>query len=93
MRHDLSHAETEAAFNAALWGPEPPAGITAPEQSEVAQRFKVYRNNVRHSLTRALAARFPVIEQLVGAAFFTAMARVFFRLSAPVRPCHAILGK
>jgi hypothetical protein len=86
MRHDLSHEETEAAFNAALWGPEPPAGITAPEQSEVAQRFKVYRNNVQHSLTRALAARFPVIEHLVGAEFFTAMARVFIAAAPPSDP-------
>lgn len=92
MRHDLSHAETEAAFNAALWGPEPPAGITAPEQSEVAQRFKVYRNNVQHSLTRALAARFPVIEQLVGAAFFTAMARVFIASAPPSDPVMLYWG-
>jgi hypothetical protein len=86
MRHDLSHAQTEADFNAALWGPEPPAGITAPERSEVAQRFKVYRNNVQHSLTRALAARFPVIEQLVGAEFFIAMARVFVAAAPPSDP-------
>ncbi|TQM89571.1 DNA-binding domain-containing protein [Roseinatronobacter monicus] len=86
MRHDLSHAETEAAFNAALWGAGAPAGITAPEPSEVTQRFKVYRNNVQHSLTRALAARFPVIEQLVGVEFFTAMARVFIAAAPPSDP-------
>lgn len=86
MRHDLSHADTEAAFSAALWGLDPPAGITAPDASEVAQRFKVYRNNVQHSLTRALAARFPVIEQLVGTEFFTAMARVYIAASPPQDP-------
>lgn len=86
MRHDPCHALTEAAFHAAVWGAEPPAGITAPDPDEIAQRFKVYRNNVQHSLTRALAARFPVIEQLVGAEFFTAMARVYIAASPPLDP-------
>ena len=86
VSRDLSHAATEAAFNASLWGPTPPAGITAPNPDEVAQRFKVYRNNVQHSLTRALAARFPVIEQLVGTEFFTAIARVYIAASPPSDP-------
>ncbi|MCC5955044.1 MAG: putative DNA-binding domain-containing protein [Natronohydrobacter sp.] len=86
MLHDLSHAETERAFHKAIWGIEPPAGVTAPDRADVAQRFKVYRNNVQHSLTRALAARFPVIEQLVGAEFFTAMARVFIANAPPRDP-------
>ena len=86
MLHDPSHAKTEAEFNAALWGPAPPAGLTAPDPDEIAQRFKVYRNNVQHSLTRALAARFPVIEALVGPAFFTAMARVYIAKSPPQDP-------
>ncbi|MGP9790341.1 HvfC/BufC family peptide modification chaperone [Roseinatronobacter sp. NSM] len=86
MPHDLPHARIEAAFHDALWGLDAPAGITAPDASEVAQRFKVYRNNVQHSLTRALAARFPVIEQLVGATFFTAMARAYIAQSPPQDP-------
>jgi len=86
MLRDVSHARTERAFHKALWGIDPPAGITAPDPGEVAQRFKVYRNNVQHSLTRALAARFPVIERLVGAEFFTAMARVFIATSPPTDP-------
>lgn len=86
MPHDLSHTETEREFHAALWGPEPPTGITAPDPAEVAQRFKVYRNNVQHSLTRALAARFAIVEQLVGAAFFTALARAFTANAPPRDP-------
>lgn len=86
MPRDPSHAQTEAAFCAGLWGPDPPAWVTAPDPCEIAQRFKVYRNNVQHSLTRALAARFPVIEQLVGAEFFTAMARVYISVSPPKDP-------
>ncbi len=86
MLRDLSHAQTEAAFAEALWGAEPPSGITAPDPADVALRFKVYRNNVHHSLTRALAARFPVIEQLVGADFFAAMAHVYIGASPPNDP-------
>jgi hypothetical protein len=80
------HAATEAAFHAALWQVGPPPGLTAPDPSEIARRFSVYRNNVHHALTRALAARFPVVEQLVGAEFFTAMARVFIAGAPPTHP-------
>jgi hypothetical protein len=86
MLPEMTHAETERAFHAALWAPEPPAGLTAPDPTEVAQRFRVYRNNVQHSLTRALASRFPIIEQLVGADFFTALARAFIATAPPRDP-------
>jgi hypothetical protein len=80
------HAATEAAFHHALWQAGPPPGLAAPDPTEIARRFAVYRNNVRHGLTRALAARFPVVEQLVGAEFFTAMARVFIAGAPPAHP-------
>lgn len=86
MPPEGSHARLQGGFHAALWQADPPAGITAPAPQEAAQRFAVYRNNVQHGLTRALAARFPVVEQLVGAAFFTAMARVFIAASPPADP-------
>lgn len=85
MRPDVSHAALQGAFHAALWTESPPEGLAAPAD-EVAKRFAVYRNNVRHGLTRALAARFPVIEALVGAEFFTAMAGVFIAASPPRDP-------
>ena len=81
-----THAATEAAFHAALWQVAPPPGLAAPDPSEIARRFAVYRNNVQHGLTRALAARFPVVEQLVGAEFFAAMARVFIAGAPPSHP-------
>lgn len=81
-----THAAQQEAFQAALWQPDPPAGLTAPAMAEVAQRFAVYRNNVQHSLTRALAGRFPVVEQLVGTPFFTAMARVHIAQEPPQSP-------
>lgn len=86
MLPEPGHASTEAAVHAALWQAEPPAGLAAPAPEEVARRFAVHRNNVRHSLTRALAARFPVVEALVGPAFFTAMAGVFMAETPPASP-------
>lgn len=85
-------AETQARFCAALLAPgqppAPPPGLVAPgaDAAEVARRFAVYRNNVHHGLSRALAARFPVVEQLVGAAFFAALARAFLVAHPPRTP-------
>lgn len=81
-----SHSATQRAFHAALWTADPPAGLTAPDPAEVAQRFRVYRNNVQLSLTRALAAAFPVVEHLVGAAFFAGLARAFIAACPPRNP-------
>jgi len=86
MLPEPGHAAIEAAFHAALWQADPPGGLTAPAPEEVPRRFAVYRNNVRHSLSRALAARFPVVEALVGPAFFTAMAGVFIAEAPPTSP-------
>ncbi len=80
------HAVAEAAFHAALWQAGPPPGLAAPDPSETARRFAVYRNNVHHGLTRALAARFPVVAQLVGDPFFAAMARLFIADAPPENP-------
>ncbi len=86
MRPEPTHAATEQALHAALWQPETPAGLTAPDADEVARRFAVYRNNVQHGLARALAARFPAVERLVGADFFASMARVFAAAHPPRDP-------
>lgn len=77
------HAATEAAFHAALWAPQTPPGLAG---DDVSLRFSVYRNNVQHGLTRAIAARFPVVERLVGAEFLAAMARVFAARHPPRTP-------
>lgn len=79
------HAAVQAAFHAGLWLPEAPEGFDP-------RRFAVYRNNVQHGLSRALAARFPVIERLVGAPFFAAMARVFAAQHPPASPVLAEWG-
>jgi hypothetical protein len=50
------------------------------------RRFAVYRNNIASGLSRALAARFPAAEKIVGSAFFTAMAREFVTQHPPRSP-------
>jgi hypothetical protein len=92
MLPEPSHAATQAAFHAALWQADPPPGLTASAPEELPRRFAVYRNNVRHSLSRALAARFPVVEALVGARFFSAMAGVFMAEAPPESPVLAEWG-
>lgn len=48
-----------------------------------AQRFAIYRNNVRASRTEALRQGFPVLAQLLGADYFTALAAVFILQHPP----------
>lgn len=78
-----AHAEFTARFAAALTGAVLPPGVTG---AEAETRFAVYRNNVAHSLGKALVARFPVIERLVGEAFFAAMAQVYLAAHRPESP-------
>lgn len=80
---DRTHGALEAGIFAALWQPATPPGLCAPD---LDRRFAVYRNTVQTGLIRALATRFPVIEQLVGADFFAAMARVFVCHAPPADP-------
>jgi len=93
MLPDPAHLALQARFHAGLWGGPLPDGVTAPAADEAARRFNVYRNNVRHGLSRALAARFPVIEQLVGRDFFTAMAGVFAAQHPPETPVLLAWGE
>ncbi|MCL1628986.1 MULTISPECIES: HvfC/BufC N-terminal domain-containing protein [Roseinatronobacter] len=86
MQPELTHARMQHEFRASLNTDGAPDGLIAPDPSEVAERFKVYRNNVLHSLTCALAARFPVVKQLVGADFFAPLARAYIAASPPQSP-------
>lgn len=72
-------------FAAALLDPDAPcpAGLTAWNGSDPTRRFAVYRNNVITSLIDALADTFRVTLELVGDAFFRAMAGIFVRRSPP----------
>jgi hypothetical protein len=80
------------AFAAGLRNGALPPGVTARAPDEAARRFDVYRNNVAVSLSRALAARYPVIERLVGGAFFAPLARAFAETHRPRTPVLADWG-
>ncbi len=80
-------------FAQALLDPELPcpAGLVAWNGSDPARRFQVYRNNVLVALVDALADSFTVTRELVGEAFFRAMAAAHAREHPPRSPvlaCH-----
>lgn len=60
-----------------------PPGLRAWNGSDPAARLAVHRNTVVASLVDALGETFPVVQQLVGAEFFRAMAAVFVRQAPP----------
>jgi hypothetical protein len=62
------------------------SGSPLPSEFEGLRRLAVYRNSVRGSLTDALAAAFPTVEQVVGAEFFAMAARRFIAAYPPLRP-------
>lgn len=90
----MDFAASQDAFAQALLnaGRPLPAGVTTARGEADASRFAIYRNNVFVGLTRALAQRFPVTEQLVGTEFFTAMARAFAQDNKPASPLIIAYG-
>lgn len=78
----------QAAFTAALLGPDLPAPDTLrdPAGRPAGKRFDVYRNNVAVSLTEALITGFPAIHKLVSDEFFRAMAGIYLRAHPPKSP-------
>ncbi len=85
---------TQAQFARALASPRMawPEGLRSWNGSSAPERFKVYRNNVAHSLRVALAEGFPVVAQLVGDDFFAALARAFVRAHPPRSPVLVAWG-
>lgn len=85
---------TQTDFAAVLTAPTfvCPPGLKAWNSSDPAKRFGVYRNNVMVSLIDALADSYPVVQVLVGEAFFRAMAREFVYQSPPRSPVLAWYG-
>lgn len=84
----LVFAGSQKSFAAALLAPTLPVpdGLTGPDGLPSAKRFAVYRNNVVLGLIETLRAAYPVVNQLVGAEFFTEMARVFVMALPPATP-------
>jgi hypothetical protein len=81
-------------FAAALLDPAAtcPDGLATWNGSDPARRFAVYRNNVTSSLVDAVGETFPVVRQLVGDAFFRAMAAEFVRAAPPASRILAQYG-
>jgi len=63
-----------------------PSGLVGPGGRRGAPRFGIYRNNVILGLCETVAAAFPAVRRLVGAAFFTAMAKAHARREPPASP-------
>ena len=84
----------QSGFAAALLDPEKPVpdGVEGRSGKTDQRRFAVYRNNVAVSLANALGDIFPVVRELVGEEWFSAMARVFFRDNPPRTPVLAEWG-
>lgn len=79
---------TQATFAAALLDLQQPCpcGLSSANGADPASRFAVYRNNVQSSLINALADSYPVTLQLVGDAFFRAMAQSYVGQCPPTSP-------
>lgn len=69
-----------------------PEGRIDQRQAMAAQRLGIYRNNVIHSLTEAMAAQFPIVKKLVGDDFFLALARDYVRTEPPREPALTFYG-
>lgn len=84
----------QGTFAQALLCPDhlPLPGLRLANGSDPGPRVAVYRNNVQRSLINALAQTFPVTEQLVGAAFFQAMAACFVQRHPPNSPILSHYG-
>jgi hypothetical protein len=84
----------QAGFGAALLDPDRPrpAGLRAWNGVAPVRRFAVHRNNVVAALVAALRASFPVVQRLVGDAFFDAAARLYACAHPPRSPVLAEYG-
>ena len=87
----MSH---QAAFASALLAPDPicPDGLFSSNGADSASRFAVYRNNVHSALINALVTAYPVTLQLVGEAFFRAMATLYVQACPPNSPLISEYG-
>ncbi|QFR33778.1 DNA-binding domain-containing protein [Ancylobacter sp. TS-1] len=81
-------ADFAARFAPALTDPAraTPDLVAGPRGKAAGRRYDVYRNNVTVSLIEALAAIYPAVQRLTGAAFFRAMARFHVRQTPPTSP-------
>ncbi|NOX94964.1 MAG: DUF2063 domain-containing protein [Alphaproteobacteria bacterium] len=69
-----------------------PAFLNDSASDLVSAGLAVYRNNVRSSLSKALAETFPVVTQLVGGDFFKYAAGEYFNAHPPSSPIISHYG-
>lgn len=71
LQHDLASALDGAAPRAERW--------LAGDAALIEQRLAIYRANITAAATKALAAAYPVLRQVVGDEFFDGLARAYQR--------------
>jgi len=77
------HARLLAEFGHGLLDPEViPAHLFRGDPARIERRFGLYRGNLTGVWDKALGAAYPVLRQLVGDPFFTALARAYGRAYA-----------
>ena len=70
-------ASTQESFARALFDAGGEAGMLAQFSNSGAGRFELYRGNLTVTWDKVLSAAYPVIRQLVGQEFFTALSRAY----------------
>ncbi|MBC8007717.1 MAG: putative DNA-binding domain-containing protein [Prolixibacteraceae bacterium] len=73
-------AMLQAQFGAALNAPDSEAGaleLFVGETGQVKNRFGIYRGNTTANAAKALSCVYPVVEKIVGAEFFSGLARQY----------------
>ncbi|MFO1128117.1 MAG: DNA-binding domain-containing protein [Rhodospirillales bacterium] len=68
------------------------AGSIVDDVPGAKARLAIYANHYRVTLIDALAAVFPVVQELVGVPFFRAAARRYVRMVPPASPCLLAYG-
>lgn len=71
----------------------PSANVPKSVRGLSARRFGVYRNNVTIGLMRAMEANFPVVQRLLGAAYFEGFVREFVQKHPPSSPLMFAYGE
>ena len=84
----------QATFYRALLNPDlpVPAGLIDAGGRPAGSRFSVYRNNVTSGLTEVLQMGFPVLQKLLGEAYFKALAVSFLRETPPTSRIMMLYG-
>lgn len=80
--------DIQDAFRIGVLGDDdgPARGFIVEDEISADRRVGIYRNNTLISLSKSLAACYPVVERLVGERFFDHAARIFVKIHPPTQP-------